>query len=46
MNADRADFVCLSRSLAYRRLLRMAREADVISAGFTIGGEDAGAHDQ
>jgi hypothetical protein len=41
-----ADLVSLSRSLAYRGLLRMAREADIIRASFTIGGETAGAHDR
>ena len=32
------NLVSLSQSLAYRRLLSMARKADVIRAGFPIGG--------
>jgi hypothetical protein len=45
-NIGGVNFVSLSRSLAYRGLLGMAREADVIRASFTISGETAGAHDQ
>jgi hypothetical protein len=37
-NIRSVNLVSLSRSLAYRRLLSMAREADVIRAGFPIGG--------
>jgi hypothetical protein len=40
------DLVSLSRSLAYRRFLRMARQADFIGADSTIGGEAARAHNQ